>query len=324
MIDIDKILLKVLNDEAGKKEYSALEAWKKESANNIQLLNDLKASQTKTAPYKAYDKEKAWDKLNAIIEPQSPLVTPIVPKPKNVSKRPWIGLAFMGLLILGITAYFLYPTEPLAPKSYKTENSNQQFALADDTQIWLKRGGSSLAVVSDFEESRNVELQGEAYFDVASDKAKPFYIMLGNNDKIKVVGTSFNILSLGQALDLIVYEGIVELHTLDRVLELRQGDRATRINGAIVKAKNTDKNKDSWKTNNLVFDNSDLGSVFKKIEEHYDVKIVHNHNSELSCLVRTRFTNETISEVISELATLNNFEFEIKESIIHITNLTCN
>lgn len=359
MMDIDKILLKILNDDAGKEEYSALESWKQESTDNIQLLNDLVAEQQAgSTEYKDYDKEKAWDKVNALIEPTIPLATttsttsetkkatntpqtqPLSTSTQTTagttynysntsakssrSKTPWIGFAVVGLLLIGLVAYFLYPTTPELPQLYKSEQTNQQFALADETQVWLKRGGSSLAIVSDFEQGRRVELKGEAYFDVAPDKSKPFYIILDNKEKVKVVGTSFNLLSDGEELDLTVYEGIVELHTHnDSVIELRQGDRATRFNGAIVKVKNTDTNKDSWKTNNLEFNNTALSQVFKTLEQHYDIGIeFKTTNSDLSgCHIRTRFTNESIEKVIKELAMLCKFKFEIKDSKVYISDL---
>ncbi|OYW15932.1 MAG: hypothetical protein B7Z54_09975, partial [Sphingobacteriales bacterium 12-47-4] len=66
--------------------------------------------------------------------------------------------------------------------------------LSDGTRIWLN-AGSSLRYPASFAASRlsrNVEISGEAYFEVAPDKTKPFYVSKGDME-VKVLGTHFNV-----------------------------------------------------------------------------------------------------------------------------------
>jgi len=316
-MDIDKILLKVMNNQASLEEYKALEAWKSESAENIELLKQL-SNQGQGEVYKEYDKETAWKKVNAMID------EPVVQSGAQGSSKVWLW-CLAAVMLLGIAGYFLSTDRIESPKAYLTEDTNMSFALADQTKVWLREGGHSLKVVSDFENERVVALSGEAFFDVAHDKEKPFYIDLDNDDRVKVVGTSFNLLTQGDELDLTVYDGIVELHTLNRVLKLTKGDRATRINGSVVLVKNNDTNKLSWQNKELIFDNVVITQVFKDIESHYGVDITFQgeSNNYSKCLVHTKFTEETLDNVLTELSKLYNFKYKVTGKEVAIVNLTC-
>ena len=315
-MDIDKILLKVMNNQASSEEYAALEAWKKESAENIHLLNQL-SNQNKSETYKDYDKETAWKKVNARIE------EPIVSEGKGSSKAWIMGIA--ALLFLGIAGYMFLGDKETSPSTYQSSETNMSFALEDNTEVWLRDGGNKLEVISDFQNERVVALSGEAFFDVAHNKEMPFYIELENDDRIKVVGTSFNLMTKGNELDLSIYDGIVELHTLNRVIRLVKGDRVTRINDSIVKVKNNNLNTLSWKNKVLIFDNTMITDVFESIENHFqaEITIQGNQNDLSQCLVRTKFTDESLESILEELSKLYDFKYSITNKDISITELTC-
>lgn len=67
-----------------------------------------------------------------------------------------------------------------------------QITLADGTRVWLN-AQSTLTYASNFgRKERNVELDGEAYFEVTKNKKLPFYVHTEMN-KVRVVGTCFNV-----------------------------------------------------------------------------------------------------------------------------------
>jgi len=254
--------------------------------------------------------------VNAQLEPQSQ------PKQTN-SNTLWYVVAAGA--ILAIAAYFLLPQKDIQPSIYQSEAEVMAFALQDNSDIWLREGGSSLELKSSFQNERRVALSGEAFFDIAPDKNKPFIIEVANDDYIKVLGTSFNVINEGQEFDLTVYSGTVELHTLNRVLTLTKNDRVTRVNGAMVKVKNNDLNKLSWKSKELVFENSSLNQVFDVLEAHYKVNIqVESDGSISQCQIRTRFTDEPIDKVMKELSAQFNFKYEIDGNNISLSGLSCN
>lgn len=69
-----------------------------------------------------------------------------------------------------------------------------QVILADGTKVWLNADSKLTYPTRFIDKQRKVELIGEAYFEVASNKEKPF-IVLSNNQKIEVIGTHFNVQS---------------------------------------------------------------------------------------------------------------------------------
>jgi len=318
-MDIDKILLKVMNDQASREEYEALEAWKLESQENLALLQEISKSQSvSSTPYKEYDKDKAWKKVEAQIDPLPHS------KPTKISLAPAYILLGVTLAIL---AFLLMKEDSSTnlPSHYEAATETNAFALQDDSKIWLREGGSTIEVLSQFESAneRRVALSGEAFFDIKKD-SKPFVIELSNNDYIEVVGTSFNVINNDQELDICVYSGTVILHTLDRKLKLNRGDKASRVLGSIVINKNTESNKLSWKSNELVFDDMDLGQVFETLSKHYKVDIQLDPSANTTnCRIRDRFKEKSIAEVLEALAKHTGFEYQIKEQNISISRLSC-
>ena len=98
---------------------------------------------------------------------------------------------------------------------------------------------------------------------------------------------------------------------MNSVITLTKGERATRVNGSIVKVKNADLNKLSWKSNQLTFENTDMITTFKAIESHFKTDIDYSDatNDLSNCLVRTRYVNESLEQVIKELSTLQGFDY---------------
>ena len=319
-MDLEKILLKVLNDKASAEEYAALERWKSESEENIRLLQELE-SINDTVEYKNYDNQAAWRKVEQRIDNTTSSGTN-----SDSRSRPIWAYILIALGLVGSLVYFsTRTTAEKSPTHFASENSTYQLALEDETQVWLREGGTQLEVLSDFEEERVVSIQGEAYFDVKHDTGKPFKIMLGEEDFIKVVGTSFNLKSSDGEFDVSLYSGHIELHVLDNVLELSKGDRAVSVDGDVVKLRHKDPNGLSWKENVLLFDNTPLNQVFDAVASHFKTEIDYTRLDDISsCLVRERFTGQEFSSVMEELSRIMNFTYENnKELGIIITSLKC-
>jgi len=311
-MNIDKLILKLLNKKQSLEELEILESWKKESNDNIAFLNAISVSMENTN-YNSYDTDKAWDKLN-----------------NNMGEAGTQGQGFakwllIALLLVGsiIAIYFIMDKEAEGLRAYETDKAVAEHLLRDNSKIWLN-AKSELAEISDFKLERKVSLTGEAFFDIAPDKNKPFVIETGENSYVKVVGTSFNLVNTEEAFDLAVYTGRVEFHALDRVIVLQSGDRVRKLNGAYVKTENTDSNLISWKSGRIVFDNVPVANVFKTLSEHYNIEIdIAAHLDSSSCLLRSRFENQTIAEVMTELEKLFAIEYLYKDNSITVTDIDC-
>ena len=88
-----------------------------------------------------------------------------------------------------------------------------QITLADGTRVWLN-AQSTLTYASNFgRKERNVELDGEAYFEVTKNKKLPFYVHTEMN-KVRVVGTCFNVCAYkgSKEFETTLVEGIVDIY----------------------------------------------------------------------------------------------------------------
>lgn len=144
--------------------------------------------------------------------------------------------------------------------------------LSDGTRVWLNAETELKFPVAFVGGSRTVELKGEAYFEVAKDTTKPFFIKT-QKMAIRVLGTSFNVKA---------YENEVEQATLiTGSVEALRGNRKQRIipgeqltlNGDVFEIRQVEVNTFiAWKDQRFVFDDELLEEVIRKLERWYDVQ----------------------------------------------------
>jgi len=155
-----------------------------------------------------------------------------------------------------------------------------QITLPDGSHIWLN-SGSQLSYPSEFSgKSREVYLSGEAFFDVAKDVEKPFYVIT-RDIKIKVLGTRFNVSAFDdeENVQAVLLEGKVTIGKnsfLAKTEEMEPGERAVYHKKAetFTKGKADVNYYTSWLYGYLIFENEPTPEVFKKLERYYNQTIV--------------------------------------------------
>lgn len=185
--------------------------------------------------------------------------------------------------------------------------NNSVITLPDQTQVIL-RPGTNLEYGSRFNKnSREVRLDGEAYFDVTRDEKSPF-VVLTEQGRIEVLGTSFNVLTgRGNAIaQTTLVEGKVEFTTrlgLKYQLEPNQTlELNLENNYARVIQVNTELYT-SWKDGKIMFRDNTLREITEKLENIYHVKFIYI-NPELADNYRfsgTLHYETSIGDVISML-----------------------
>jgi ferric-dicitrate binding protein FerR (iron transport regulator) len=148
--------------------------------------------------------------------------------------------------------------------------------LSDGSKVWLNASSSLRFPTSFTGNQREVELIGEAYFEVAKNKAKPFHVKVGNM-QVNVLGTRFNINAYSDesSIKTSLLEGSVKITTEKEYSFLKPGQQGV-IN------KNKDKveiryvNMDeviAWKNGLFQFEGADITTIMKQIGRWYDVDI---------------------------------------------------
>jgi transmembrane sensor len=194
--------------------------------------------------------------------------------------------------------------------------------LPDGTKAWLN-AASSLKFDPQFHSHvRAVELTGEAYFEVAKDKKRPF-IVATKSQRVEVLGTHFDINSYADEgnTKTILLEGSVQLTSVvapktdghsQKSMVLKPGEQAI-LEGNDFKIARADVEMDmAWKNGDFVFRGEQLESVLRKIARWYDVEIEYASNAPkdvalLGYISRSR----SISAVLRHLERTGEVKFKL-------------
>ena len=167
----------------------------------------------------------------------------------------------------------------LAPEmnTIQTPRGGQyQVILPDGTKVWLN-AASSLTYPTAFKGvSREVRLNGEAYFEVAGDKEKPFKVMVGNM-QVNVLGTHFNVMAYEDetAIRTTLLEGAVKVTNGGASHLLKPGQEA-RLDRSSETLSLSEVNADeavAWKNGVFQFGGASIETVMREIVRWYDVDV---------------------------------------------------
>lgn len=153
-----------------------------------------------------------------------------------------------------------------------------QVMLPDGSQVWLN-AGSSLRYPTAFTGStRNVEIKGEAYFEVADKKAMPFRVKINEGSYIDVLATAFNINAYDDeaTVNTTLVEGSVRVSTGGQAQIISPGQQAQMAGGRITIGKKTNiESVLAWKNGLFSFEGKDIKEVMRQLARWYDLQIVY-------------------------------------------------
>lgn len=156
-----------------------------------------------------------------------------------------------------------------------------QIVLPDGTKVWLN-ASSSLSFPAVFTgNKRNVRLDGEAYFEVAASRSRPFEVLV-NGASVCVLGTQFNITSYtdDNTFTTALVEGSVKVLKNDKEVLLKPGDQAIvdRTSSKINVSAANISDIIAWKNGYFVFHDEDIRSIMQKISRWYDIEVEYRGN----------------------------------------------
>jgi len=163
-----------------------------------------------------------------------------------------------------------------------TARGNQyQLVLADGSKVWLNSASSLRFPTSFTGNSREVELDGEGYFEITKDASKPFHVKT-KTQHIEVLGTHFNVNAYQdeEATRTTLLEGKVKVSSMGngQWSMLKPGEQASlslssgTSQNISVQTADVDKVM-AWKNGWLDFDDTDLRTIMRQISRWYDVDI---------------------------------------------------
>ncbi len=325
MHEVNKIndIARFLAGEMTELEQKAFSEWIDASETNRLMYEDTKALWELTGQYKTTlddtwettEVENSWDrfekKFQEIEDPKLTLKTNPVVAEKNRTGliRQLMKVAAVFLVGFGLTYVFLQNQNDPQPKMviFESEvNEKKELTLPDGTKIWMNER-SKLEYAADFE-PRLIELEGEAFFDVAHQNGNPFEIRSGATKTI-VLGTSFNVRAYPEErfVEVSVETGKVafqEKSITAKSLILQPGDAGVfrAQQKTLLKVREPNTNKTSWKKKELVFDDASLAEVIPAMERYFGAKIQASTLEILNCHITGHYKEPTLSELLKVLA----------------------
>lgn len=148
--------------------------------------------------------------------------------------------------------------------------------LSDGTKVWLNSASRLRYPVVYAEAERIVELEGEAYFEVAKDRRHPFKVK-SKGQVVEVLGTHFNVNSYDDEPfeKTTLLEGAVNVSTASHKLLLKPMQESINRGGELSGQQTADAAQAvAWKNGYFQFDDEDLVSVMRQISRWYDVEVV--------------------------------------------------
>ncbi len=311
------LIIKEIKGETSIEESQALDQWINENSENQKIYNELWSAYALTAPdinlfYP--DKEVAWSNIiNKIVLPNE--------------NRGWlnqfirIAAAAVIFFLIGIGVQY-FRTEKTPPdflNQYSTvivpEGQKSMIVLPDGSSVWLN-SGSSLKYKNSFNAKiREVEMEGEAYFEVTKDKSKMFRVNTGTVN-VEVYGTSFNIKNYKEEknLEVTVETGNVGvIKGGEKLADLTSGKQAIINEITYETVLNTAKVDvvTSWKNNELIFDDTPFEEVIRYLERWYGVNITIDQKMKKKHNYTFKIKTESLTELLKLLKVITPLEYKI-------------
>lgn len=311
---IQALMLRYLNHESSNEESRALELWINESnanAEEFELVKNIWEDSADSALIPV-DVEKAWQKVQS---------QTIAQEAKVVKMFPWkkVFMVAASIIIAAGVFYFSYQSTETVWKETLAQNSNKKIQLTDGSIITL-RVGSKISIPENYNKSRQVKLEGEAYFEVHHDVQNPFSVITSKSI-IQDIGTAFLIQSNDSIEQVTVMEGEISFTNKKEkknLLILKAGETAYLKNETLQR-KNTDTtNLLSWVSKILIFQNKPLSQVVNDLEHFYKIHVqMENQLGQIE--ITAEFRNETLAQVVKELKLFTGLNFKLEKDQLIIS-----
>ncbi|MBO9730310.1 MAG: FecR domain-containing protein [Chitinophaga sp.] len=222
--DLDyTILIRFIDGQTTPEETAAVTEWLAASPDNQALYFQVKDifDQQLASSITPVEADQSWEKVITQLGAERSV---------PVRRLGWMkyAAAVLALLLVGGAGIYLWrksntPPAPMATLVSK-KNTVQTILLPDSTRIWVKPGGSVKMKEGPNENTREVWLEGTAYFEVVKKAAVPFTVHVPDMT-VTVLGTAFTINDRLQHPAVMVNSGLVKATAFNKELLVHPGER---------------------------------------------------------------------------------------------------
>lgn len=322
------LIIKELSGENSVEEQEKLRIWLTKDLENQQIFDSYEATWDEMDRVKGKSSREVdmeWERLEKSIDFES---SSLKTKERSLYGNMYRYAATLLIVVLaGFAVYYFLNVQ--RSEQLVAEIQIQEVKLSEGSIVTIN-SRTKLTYPKRFEKNkREVELSGEAFFQVAKDPDRPFIINAGDI-RIEVLGTSFNVKAYEdqEEIEVTVSTGKVAVYSIDNPDErviLVKGEKAIfyKSNTKIEIFINEDINFDSWKTKQIIFEDTPMPEVIRIINEIYksDLKLVGSQI--LDCPVTTTFDNQSLESILNVLESTLDLSIVHKGNSIEISGEGC-
>ena len=298
----DELLTKYLLGEADAGEQEAVQQWINLSVSNKKYFDHVQLiweTSKKLDIPSTINTDDAWMRFRHRTLDSSKHQAPV--KSMTGSIRLRAAVIVVLAVCTALLTYFLM--DRLSNESRRvTAQLNPVIDTLPDGSVVTLNKNSSITYPERFKQ-RNLELQGEAFFNVTPDRNRPFVIHV-NDITVTVVGTSFNVKNTGGKTQVLVETGTVRVTRNQTTVELHAKEKLVADPGKQMLEKDTvtDQLHQYYRSKEFVCDNTPLWKLVEVLNEAYNVNIVIARAELRTLPLTSTFYNESLDKILSVIA----------------------
>ncbi len=253
--------------------------------------------------------------------------------PADARKSGWKIVAVAASISLILSFVYLLFTEfgkePLHANVQMIEKTNPSgqkstIHLKDGSRITLNSSSTVRYPVDFATDERIIELEGEAFFEVAKDESRPFRVKTAHTITT-ALGTSFNINAYADQdeVEIGLATGRIEVRSTNeitpRIMELEPGQGVvySRERRKMTQTRVNIGQMTAWTSKELVFDNEEFDAVVKRLERWYGVEIlVEGH---VDGTLSASFKNQTLRAVLEGISYSFSLDYKVSDKKVILT-----
>lgn len=317
---IYEIIAKQLSAASSPEEDSVLQQWleaAEENRNEYEKIRQIWQDAHKAIrTHQQFDAAAAWKKIDPAQHAQLPVL-----KKVRFNAIKYAAAAVL-LVLLSAGAWWLASRPSLKVQELAANDGKIKSLELPDRSVITLRPGAHIK----YSEGRRriVELEGEAYFEVANDPSHPFLVKTPNQSIIEVLGTSFTVNTAGKQTTVVVASGKVKLGMENdtSAVILTSGQKGTWGDGRLSARDNDNPNFMAWKTGILKFNDQSLVEILPQLADFYGkvIRIEDTYHETASQQKATiTFHAQSCDEVLHELQLLLGFNYRTEGDTIVIS-----
>lgn len=316
--DFDLLMERYVTGKVSEQERVKIEAW----------LDAMGAEDNTDLELSKQEEDRIFQKLTDSLTSLEDVVA-LKPKRKTRPDQ-WMIRIAASLVIVSLVSYAVWYFT--ASSKYQLEvvakNGVEKIILNDGSLVWLRGESKVLYYEKPDEGARYTTFQGEALFEVAKDASHPFIVQCGEV-KVSVLGTSFNIKTGVDQVELTVLTGKVNLSSAantEGIDVLPQEKIIYKSNGEFEKLSTSPQEITSLTVNtdyNMQFTNTGMDEVVNRLESKFNVSVKLSDKRIRNCKITMDFTDQSLEKSLQLISEVLDVTYSIQDKTVTLTGKGC-